>query len=43
MQNNNPRMAAWFVLLIMALIFGLPLNHVTLFWVGILSAWVLTK
>jgi hypothetical protein len=36
-------MAAWLILLAMALIFGLELNYTTIFWVGILSAWVLTR
>ena len=36
-------MAVWLILLAMALIFGLALNYTTIFWVGILSAWVLTK
>jgi hypothetical protein len=36
-------MGAWLVLLAVALIVGLPLDHTTIFWVGILSLWVLSR
>lgn len=39
----HQRMAAWITLLVVALIVGLPLNHTTIFWVGILSLWVLSS
>lgn len=35
------RMFAWTFLLGLALMLGLPLDHTTIFWVGILSIWVL--
>lgn len=38
-----PRMVAWVFLMGLALMLGLGLNGTTLFWVGILSAWVLTR
>lgn len=41
-QQVHERMAAWIILLILALILGLPFNPVTIFWVGILSAWVMS-
>lgn len=37
------RGAAWIFVMIVAIACGLPLDHVTLFWVGILSAWLLTR
>jgi len=36
-------MVAWLMLLVIALACGLAFDAATLFWVGILSAWVLTK
>jgi hypothetical protein len=36
-------MVAWITLLVVAMIVGLPLNHTTIFWVGILSFWVLSR
>lgn len=38
----NQRMAAWLVLFIVALACGLPINHTTIFWVGIMSVWAIT-
>jgi len=35
-------MAAWILLLGIALALGLPLNHTTIFWVGILSIWMVS-
>jgi hypothetical protein len=35
------RMAAWITLLIIALAVGLPLDQVTIFWVGVMSLFVL--
>lgn len=34
-------MGAWLVLLVIALVCGLPLNGTTIFWVGFMSIWVL--
>lgn len=39
----NERMGAWLVLLVVALVCGLPLDHTTIFWVGVLSVWAITK
>jgi hypothetical protein len=36
-------MTAWLMLLALALLCGLPLDRVTIFWVGVLSIWVLSK
>jgi len=36
------RMIVWVFLLFCALIFGLGLNSVTIFWVGLLSLWVVS-
>lgn len=38
----NERMGAWLVLLAVALLCGLALDRVTLFWVGILSVWAIS-
>lgn len=35
------RAAAWLTLLTLALLLGLPFDRTTLFWVGVLSLWVL--
>jgi hypothetical protein len=43
MQRHSERMAVWLMLLILALVCGLALDHTTLFWVGVLSLWVLSK
>lgn len=40
-ERHRQRMVAWLVLLAIALAVGLPFNHTTLFWVGVLSIWVL--
>jgi hypothetical protein len=40
-QHHINRMCAWITLLALGLALGLPLNHTTIFWVGILSLWVL--
>lgn len=39
----SERMGAWLALLVVALLCGLPLNHVTIFWVGIMSVWAITR
>jgi len=36
-------MGAWLALLLIALACGLPLNATTIFWVGILSVWAISK
>jgi hypothetical protein len=36
-------MGAWVTLLAVALLCGLPLNHVTIFWVGVVSVWAISK
>jgi hypothetical protein len=42
MERAAARMAAFVGLLVIAVILGLnPFDHVTLFWVGVLSIWVL--
>jgi hypothetical protein len=43
MQHRSERMAAWLVLLVIALLCGLALDKTTLFWVGVLSLWVLSN
>jgi hypothetical protein len=37
------RLTAWLTLLALALVLGLPLDQTTLFWVGVLSSWVLAQ
>jgi hypothetical protein len=37
------RMGAWLVLLLIAVLVGLPINGTTIFWVGILSVWAITR
>lgn len=42
MERAARRVIAWVVLLIIATACGLdPFDHATLFWVGVLSIWVL--
>jgi hypothetical protein len=36
-------MCAWLMILVIALLVGLPLDGTTLFWVGVLSAWAITR
>ena len=43
MRQIEQRMAIWLMVLTIALVCGLPLNHTTLFWVGVMSVWILAS